>query len=59
MTSTRPPRTAYVVPEGPRPSSAEAIVEALNQMNADGSYKAALEKWGVEQGAITDFAVNP
>ena len=37
----------------------EAIVEALNQMNADGSYKAALEKWGVEQGAITDFAVNP
>ncbi len=38
---------------------AQAIVEALNQMNADGSYKAALEKWGVEQGAITDFAVNP
>ena len=37
----------------------QAIVEALNQMNADGSYKAALEKWGVEQGAITDFAVNP
>ena len=23
------------------------------------SYKAALEKWGVEQGAISDFAVNP
>ena len=38
---------------------AQAIVEALKQMNADGSYKAALEKWGVEQGAITDFAVNP
>ena len=37
----------------------QAIVEALNEMNADGSYKAALEKWGVEQGAITDFAVNP
>jgi polar amino acid transport system substrate-binding protein len=37
----------------------QAIVEALNQMNADGSYKAELEKWGVEQGAITDFAVNP
>ena len=37
----------------------QAIVEAFNQMNADGSYKAALEKWGVEQGAITDFAVNP
>jgi polar amino acid transport system substrate-binding protein len=38
---------------------AQAIVEALKQMAADGSYKAALEKWGVEQGAISDFAVNP
>ena len=38
---------------------AQAIADALEQMNADGSYKAALEKWGVEQGAITDFAVNP
>ena len=26
---------------------------------ADGAYEAALKKWGVEQGAITDFAVNP
>ena len=34
----------------------QATVEALNEMNADGSYKAAPEKWGVEQGAITDFA---
>jgi polar amino acid transport system substrate-binding protein len=38
---------------------AQAIADALKQMNGDGSYKAVLEKWGVEQGAITDFAVNP
>jgi polar amino acid transport system substrate-binding protein len=38
---------------------AQAIVEALKEMAADGSYKAALAKWGVEQGAITNFAVNP
>jgi polar amino acid transport system substrate-binding protein len=38
---------------------AQAIADALEQMNADGTYKAVLEKWGVEQGAITDFAVNP
>jgi polar amino acid transport system substrate-binding protein len=38
---------------------AEAIAEALRQIEAEGAYKAALEKWGVEQGAISDFAVNP
>ena len=38
---------------------AEAIVEALKEIQTDGSYEAALSKWGVEQGAITDFAVNP
>ena len=38
---------------------AEAIAEALKQIEAEGAYKAALEKWGVEQGAISDFAVNP
>jgi polar amino acid transport system substrate-binding protein len=38
---------------------ADAIVEALKSSEADGSYQAALEKWGVEQGAISDFAVNP
>ena len=37
----------------------EAIVEALKQLEQEGAYKAALEKWGVEQGAISDFAVNP
>jgi polar amino acid transport system substrate-binding protein len=38
---------------------AEAIVEALKQIDQEGAYKAVLEKWGVEQGAISDFAVNP
>jgi polar amino acid transport system substrate-binding protein len=37
----------------------EAIVEALKQLESEGAYKAALEKWGVEGGAISDFAVNP
>jgi polar amino acid transport system substrate-binding protein len=38
---------------------AEAIVEALEAIEEDGAYEAALKKWGVEQGAIDDFAVNP
>jgi polar amino acid transport system substrate-binding protein len=38
---------------------ADAIVEALKEIKADGAYEAALKKWGVEQGAIDDFAVNP
>ena len=38
---------------------ADAIVEALKEIEADGAYEAALKKWGVEQGAISDFAVNP
>ena len=38
---------------------AEAIVQALKEIEADGSYKAALEKWNVQAGAISDFALNP
>ena len=38
---------------------ADAIVEALKEIDKDGAYQAALEKWGVEDGAISDFAVNP
>jgi polar amino acid transport system substrate-binding protein len=38
---------------------AQAIADALKAVIADGSYTAALQKWGVEQGAITDPAVNP
>lgn len=38
---------------------AQAIADALKAIMADGTYRAALEKWGVEAGAITDPAVNP
>ena len=48
----------YVVPKD-ETEFAQAIVEALKQLDQEGAYKAALEKWGVEQGAISDFAVNP
>ena len=48
----------YVLPKG-ETEFGEAIVEALKQLEKEGAYKAALEKWGVEQGAISDFAVNP
>ena len=36
-----------------------AIVEALGQLKADGTYDQILAKWKTEGGAITDFAVNP
>lgn len=48
----------YVVPKA-ETEFAEAIVQALKDIQADGAYEAALTKWGVEQGAIDDFAVNP
>jgi len=38
---------------------ADVLAEALKATIADGSYKTALEKWGVEDGGITDPAVNP
>ncbi|MDF2748101.1 MAG: transporter substrate-binding protein [Propionibacteriaceae bacterium] len=48
----------YVLPKA-ETEFADAIVEALKAIEADGAYEAALKKWGVEQGAISDFAVNP
>ena len=48
----------YVVPKE-ETDFADALAAALKAVEADGSYRAALEKWGVEQGAVTDFAVNP
>ncbi|WP_328518803.1 ABC transporter substrate-binding protein [Kribbella sp. NBC_00359] len=48
----------YVVPKA-QTAFAQAMVEALKAMNADGSYKSALAKWNNDSGAITDFAVNP
>jgi polar amino acid transport system substrate-binding protein len=38
---------------------AALLAEALNAIIADGSYKTALEKWGVEAGGIATAAVNP
>ncbi len=37
----------------------EAIVEALKQLKAEGTYDEILAKWKTEGGAIDDFAVNP
>jgi polar amino acid transport system substrate-binding protein len=38
---------------------AQALADALKAVIGDGSYKAALDKWGVGQGAISDPKVNP
>ncbi len=48
----------YVLPKE-ETDFADAIAQALKDIKADGSYQAALSKWGVERGAIDDFAVNP
>lgn len=48
----------WVVPKS-ETDFAQALVDALKAADKDGSYKAALTKWGVDSGAITDFAVNP
>jgi len=48
----------YVIPKA-ETAFAAAIVEALKAIDADGTYKSALAKWGNESGAITNFAVNP
>jgi polar amino acid transport system substrate-binding protein len=48
----------YVLPKA-ETDFAGAITEALKEVSTEGGYQAALQKWGVQQGAITDFAVNP
>lgn len=48
----------YVLPKS-ETDFANAIVDALKAAKADGSYDAALKNWGVESGAISDFALNP
>jgi polar amino acid transport system substrate-binding protein len=48
----------YVVPKE-ETEFAEVLAEALKQVEADGSYTEALSQWGIEDGGITDFAVNP
>lgn len=48
----------YVVPLE-NTELAEAIVAALESLEEDGTYLEILTDWGVEDGAIDDFAVNP
>ena len=48
----------YVVPKD-QTDFANLLVEALKAVEADGSYQAALKKYNVEAGGISDFAVNP
>ena len=38
---------------------ADALAQALKQAKQNGSYDAALKKWGVENGATDSFDVNP
>jgi polar amino acid transport system substrate-binding protein len=38
---------------------ADAIVKALDELKSDGGYEKALKGWGVEDGAVDTFAVNP
>jgi polar amino acid transport system substrate-binding protein len=48
----------YVVPKD-QTDFGQVLADAVSALIADGSYQQALEKWGVEDGAITDPAVNP
>jgi len=48
----------YVIPKDQK-EFASAIVEALKSLDQSGEYKKALSNFGVEAGAISDFAVNP
>ena len=48
----------YVLPKS-ETNFGEAIVAALKVLKADGKYDAILKNWGVQQGAISDFTVNP
>lgn len=48
----------YVVPKD-QTDLAEAIVAALKVLESSGDYKKVLDTWGVSDGAIADFGVNP
>ena len=48
----------YVTAKG-QGQLAQAIQGAVQSLIADGSYKKVLTQWGVQDGAITDPAVNP
>jgi polar amino acid transport system substrate-binding protein len=48
----------YVVPKADT-DFAQVLADAVSALIADGSYQQVLEKWGVQDGAITDPTVNP
>ncbi|GAA1586229.1 ABC transporter substrate-binding protein [Kribbella hippodromi] len=48
----------YVIPKADT-QFAQAVTKALQELNADGTYKSILQKWNNDSGAITDYAVNP
>jgi polar amino acid transport system substrate-binding protein len=48
----------YVVPTA-ETDFAQVLADAVKSLIADGSYQQVLEKWGVQDGAITDPTVNP
>ena len=48
----------YVISKSNTPL-ANAIVAALKSLDKDGTYTAVLKNWGVDAGAISDFAANP
>lgn len=48
----------YVLPKS-ETAFCNAIVAALKDLQANGEYAKILKSWGVQQGTISDFAVNP
>jgi polar amino acid transport system substrate-binding protein len=48
----------YVVPKDDT-DLAQVLADAVSALIADGSYQQVLEKWAVQDGAITDPTVNP
>jgi polar amino acid transport system substrate-binding protein len=48
----------YVLPKD-QPQLGQAIVAALKVLKQNGDYDKILKDWGVQQGAIDDFEVNP
>jgi len=48
----------YVLPKA-ESVFGQAIADALKAMDTSGAYKKVLTTWGVEAGAINDFALNP
>ena len=48
----------YVIPKD-QTDLANAIVAALKALDSSGDYKKVLDTWGVSDGAISDFALNP